>query len=121
MNPVNGSTKTVATVPGHRDWDAYRIAAYNSTGATATSGCASAIPSGITLTATGSKQHGQNVATLSWQGASPVEVFRDGTSLGPVAGSSWSDNALPKGGGSYAYRVCGAPGATCSNTATVTF
>lgn len=99
---------------------AYRIAAYDSTGATAVSGCAAATPTGISLAASGSKQHGQNVATLSWQGASSVEVWRNSRLLGTVSGSSWTDATLPKGGGRYDYQVCSS-NTVCSNTATVTF
>lgn len=99
---------------------AYRVAAYDSSGATSASGCASAVPTGITLSATGSKRQGQNVTDVSWQGSSTVVIYRDRVVVKEGAtGSSWTDTTVPTGGGSYTYRVCST--SACSNEATVAF
>lgn len=55
---------------------------------------------GIALNVSISKVRGSNTATLSWTGAtSGVDVFRNGSFLKSVTGSSTTDN-LGRGGGS---------------------
>ncbi len=103
----------------------YRVVGYDGTGATAASGCTAATASGITLTATSRKSHGQNTVTLRWTGATAaVDVRRDGAVLATTTGgtTSYTDSSLPKGGGSYGYAVCPAGGTDgCSNPVTVAF
>ena len=81
-------------------------------------------PSGITLTASGSKVKGLQKASLAWTGASSsVDIYRDGSRLTTVTGATtYTDNIDRKGGGSYVYQVCNASSTTaCSPTVTVSF
>jgi subtilisin family serine protease len=79
---------------------------------------------GITLSATGYKVKGLQYVDLSWSGSSATsfDIWRDSTNLGPLGGSSYTDDLQAKGGGvTYTYKVCEAGTATCSDLASVTF
>jgi PKD repeat protein len=80
---------------------------------------------GITLSATGYKERGQQKANLEWRGAAStnVDVFRDGTLVATTANdNAYTDHINNVGGGSYTYQVCEAGSTlTCSNEAKVTF
>ena len=78
-------------------------------------------PTGITLSAVGSKVKGLEKVDLSWSGANPVDVYRNGTKIATVSGTTYTDNLNARGTGTYAYQVCAAGTSTCSNTATVVF
>lgn len=78
-----------------------------------------------TFAVTGSsyKVKGSVYVDLSWSGstASSFNVFRDGSQIATVAGSSYTDNTGLKGGGSLTYKVCEAGTSTCTATITVTY
>jgi hypothetical protein len=79
---------------------------------------------GITLSASGFKVKGVKNANLSWSSATSaqVDVYRDGGLIVTTNNDgAHTDNTGQKGGGSYAYQVCEAGTATCSNVATVNF
>jgi subtilisin family serine protease len=83
-----------------------------------------AVPAGITLSATGYKVKGRQHTDLTWSGATgaSIDVFRDGTNLGSTANDgAYTDAIGAKGGGSYTYRVCQAGTSTCSGNVTVSF
>jgi subtilisin family serine protease len=91
------------------------------TGSQSRSVTVTAPSAGITLTVTTSKVRNNTRANLSWSGAgSSVDVFRNGSRLTTVTGSSYSDN-LGKGSGTRTYQVCNAGTTTCSNSVTVTY
>jgi len=80
---------------------------------------------GITLTASAYKVKSLKKVDLAWSGATSelVDIYRNGTR---VAASTANDGAhtdtiTQKGGGSFAYTVCEAGSATCSEPATATF
>jgi len=76
----------------------------------------------ITLTATAYKVQGLQRVDLSWSGATNVSIFRDGTSIVTLSGSSsYTDNINRRGGGSYVYRVCDTGTGACSDNVTVSF
>lgn len=84
------------------------------TGSQARNVTVTAPSTGITLNVSVSKAKGMSTATLSWAGAtSSVDVFKNGSLLKTVSGSSTTDN-LGRGGGSVTYRVCNAGTSTCS-------
>jgi hypothetical protein len=102
----------------------YRVSAYNGAGASAYSDEASATtdPGGaVTLSASGYKRKGVQHVDLSWQDLQNVDVYRDGSLVATVSGSTHTDNIGTKGGGSYDYQVCEAGTSNCSNTANVVF
>lgn len=79
---------------------------------------------GISLSATGYKRQGTQHVDLAWSGAAStnVDVYRDGAVIATIANDgAFTDSIGARGGGSYAYKVCEAGTATCSNEATVTF
>jgi serine protease len=82
-------------------------------------------PAGISLTATGTKLRGSNVANLSWTGGatSTVRILRNNSLLATVANNgSYSNNTGTKGSASFTYQVCEALSSTvCSATVTVTW
>ncbi|MBW3621413.1 MAG: S8 family serine peptidase, partial [Actinobacteria bacterium] len=81
-------------------------------------------PSGIDLTASGSKVKGEKSVDLTWIGATSttVDVFRDGSKVAANEPNNGAyTESLGKGGGTYTYRVCEAGTTVCSNDATVTF
>jgi serine protease len=91
------------------------------TGSQSQSVTVTASSSGITLNVSTSKVRGITTASLSWSGAtSSVDVFRDGSLLKTVSGTSTTDN-LGRGSGSVTYRVCNAGSTTCSNEVPVTY
>ncbi|MGA7616620.1 MAG: PKD domain-containing protein [Thermoanaerobaculia bacterium] len=72
-------------------------------------------PGGITLTATASKVKGVDTADLSWSGTTgSTDVYRDGSVIATVSGTSYSDNTGTKGKASFTYQVCNAGTTTCS-------
>ncbi len=76
---------------------------------------------GIALTVSTSKSRGNTTANLAWTGATgSVDVFRNGSRIATVSGSSYADN-LGKGSGSRTYQVCAAGTTSCSNSVTITF
>ena len=81
--------------------------------------------SGITLSANGYKEKGQQKANMNWSGATSanVDVYRKGEKITTTANDgAYTDNINQRGGGSYDYQVCEAGSTlTCSNVATVTF
>ena len=81
-------------------------------------------PSGVTLTAKGSKVKGVQQVDLRWSSCAwpAVDVYRNGVKVLQTANDGAHLDALKKkGGGSYTYRVCSAGTTTCSNNASVTF
>ena len=106
----------------------YRVSANNGNGS---SGFASANATtddgsssgGLVLSATGSKSKGKHIVTLSWPVAMTVDVYRDGSLVGPpVTGKSFKDSTGQKGGATYEHQVCESGGDTnCSNVTTTIF
>jgi serine protease len=79
-------------------------------------------PSGdFPLQVVGTKTKGVKSAQLTWtySGLGDVDVYRDGAMIATTANTGSYTDVIGKGGGSHTYQVC--DGATCSNTATVTF
>jgi subtilisin family serine protease len=75
------------------------------TGSTSQSVTVTAPSTGITLAVNMTKVRGINYANLSWSGAaSSVDVYRSGTSIATVTGTSYTDN-LGRGGGTRTYQV----------------
>jgi serine protease len=59
---------------------------------------------------------------LSWQGATNVDVHRDGGVIATVpTGRTFTDSTGDRGPASFTYKVCAAGTQTCSNEVTVTF
>ena len=78
----------------------------------------------ITLSAPGYKVKGVQHVDLTWSGtsAASVDIVRDGVVRVTVPnGGTYTDNIGQKGGGDYAYQVCEAGTAVCSNTVNVSF
>ena len=102
---------------------AVRLTVTDANGATGTVTQSITVASGgITLTASGYKVKGVQRADLRWNGATPVDIFRDNAKVATsVGGSSFTDIIGAKGGGSYIYRVCSAGTTTCSSDVTVVF
>lgn len=91
------------------------------TGSQAQSVAVTAPSTGISLSVRMTKVQGSNRANLSWTGAAPsVDVFRNGTRLTTVTGTTYVD-ILGKGSGTRTYQVCNLGTTTCSNSVTVTF
>ncbi len=91
------------------------------TGSQAQNVTVTAPSTGITLNVSTSKVRGVTTATLNWSGAtSSVDVFKNGSFLKTVSGTSTTDN-LGRGGGSVTYRVCNAGTSTCSADVTSTY
>lgn len=82
-----------------------------------------AVPSPITLEATGRKERGVRYADLAWSGiVGTADVYRDGVLIASGVASPWTDDTLGNGGGEAVYKVCEAGGTdACSNPVTVTF
>lgn len=139
VNPVNGSTKDVATISGHRDWEATacpgstlyaalpsiraNVAARTSGGSTATPPTA---PASLTASAAG------GTASLDWtaptsDGGSALtgyQLFRSTAAPVPTTSSPvWSGTATsaqdgpPAGSWYYAVRACNALGCGATTTA----
>lgn len=76
---------------------------------------------GILLSVAMGKVRGMNFANLSWSGAAAtVTVFRNGSAIANVTGTSYTDN-LGRGSGSATYQVCNQGTSTCSNSVTVQY
>lgn len=104
----------------------YRVGGYNASGSSGYSNTASATtPDGLSLTASGYKVKGVQMADLTWSGGSATsfDVYRDGNPIASgVSGKPYTDNIGQKGGGSYLYQVCEAGSLTnCSNIVQVGF
>jgi len=82
-------------------------------------------PSGINLSATGTKVQGRWKADLTWTGVTTnqVDIYRNGTKIATVNNTgSYSDQTNFRGGGSLTYKVCDAAStSTCSSDVTVQF
>jgi PKD repeat protein len=83
-------------------------------------------PSGITLSAVGSKVKGVNTVALSWTVTGTVgttfDVFRNSSLRATVGTKSYTDSTGSKGAATYTYQVCDKlTPSTCSNTVTVVF
>jgi hypothetical protein len=77
----------------------------------------------IALTAHGYKLKGLQTVELAWNAPteSRYDVYRDGAKIATTAASSYTDNLNRKGSDSHGYKVCETAGASCSNTASVSF
>jgi subtilisin family serine protease len=95
------------------------------TGSTSKSVTVSSGPTGgFTLSATGYKVKGTQMADLLWSGATStnVDIFRNGVMVTTTANpGSYTDSIGAKGGGSYTYKACEAGTSTCSNEASISF
>ena len=106
----------------------YRVSANNVNGssefaiADATTDVGSPPPA-LQLSASGYKSKGRHGVNLSWPPAVTVDVYRDGSKVGPpVAGGSFNDFIGQKGGATYEHKVCESGGDTnCSNVTTTIF
>lgn len=79
-------------------------------------------PASIDLSANGFKEKGRWGANLSWSGnAGNVDIFRNGSKIATVSGTSYTDQTNNRGGGSLTYQVCEAGTSTCSNEVTINF
>jgi subtilisin family serine protease len=81
-------------------------------------------PEPFELSATGSRVKGFQQAELTWTGAgsAQVDVYRDGVLVATTANDGAHVDAIGvKGKGVYAYQVCEAGAATCSNPVAVAF
>jgi hypothetical protein len=82
-------------------------------------------PGQITLTATGRKSHGTNVADLVWSGANSnsIDIYRNGVMVATVSNTGVYKDFINSHGGnnSYTYKVCEAGTTNCSNEVTVRF
>lgn len=107
----------------------YRVTAFNPIGAYSPAAQASATtqapppPPSLSLSAAGYKVKGVHHIDLSWSGASPVDVYRDGSQVaGNVSGNHYTDDTGNKGGGAgYTHQVCAAGTSDCSNTTVTNF
>lgn len=78
--------------------------------------------SGFSLSASGSKVKGYDTVNLSWTGESgSVDVYRNGSPIAKVPGTSYTDNTGDRGSASYTYHVCDTGTTTCSDSVTVAF
>ena len=78
----------------------------------------------ISLTVTGYKVKGVQMADLAWSGATSanVDVIRNDSKVATTANDgSHTDNINSRGGGSHTYQVCEAGTSTCSSEVTITF
>ncbi len=78
----------------------------------------------LSLTVSGYKVKGSQMADLSWSGASSsdVDVYRNGSVIATTANDgAYTDTLNSKGGGVYDYQVCEAGTTTCSATYTLVF
>jgi hypothetical protein len=88
-------------------------------------------PGQITLTATGRKLHGRNVADLYWTWtptiSASVDIYRNGVVIATVPNGgnsgSYTDYLFTLRGGNltFTYKVCDHGSMNCSNEATVSF
>jgi hypothetical protein len=121
---VNASGYSNTGLPSGTSFD-YRVAAFNGSGE-AMSGVATGTtdaPPAISLSANGSKDKGAMVISLSWSGASNVDIYRNGSKIATaVSGTTYTDNTGSKGSATWTHQVC-VSGSTsdCSNTTTTVF
>jgi hypothetical protein len=81
-------------------------------------------PPDLWLSAEGETLRNARQVTLTWGGAASaqVDIYRDGKRIAIVANSGAHIDQIPgKASKSYAYQVCEAGSAACSNTVVVTF
>jgi hypothetical protein len=82
-------------------------------------------PGQITLTASGRKDHGRNVADLVWTGANSanIDIYRNGVLIARVSNTGAYTDFINSHGGntSYTYKVCEAGTQNCSSEVTVRF
>lgn len=121
---VNASSYADNGLPADTTFD-YRVAAFNGSGQNysgVASGTTDSAPS-LSLSASGYKVKGVHTIDLNWSGASPVDVYRNGSLIqANVGGSSYTDDTGNKGGGaSYSHQVCAAGTSDCSNTTVTNF
>jgi len=91
------------------------------TGSTTRTATPTAPTTQIVLTVRMTKRNGNNIANLSWTGAtSTVDVFRNNVRFTTVTGTSTTQN-LGKASGTSTYRVCNAGTTTCSSNVTVSY
>jgi len=105
----------------------YRVSAYTQAllvsayaSASATTPAAPPAPE-LSLTAAGYKSRGQYHVSLSWQGASSVNVYRDNVRVATLNGASSYDDTIGKSGGTYTHKVCDTGTGACSNITTTVF
>lgn len=72
----------------------------------------------VTLTAQKRIAKNGTFVDLAWTGSSSVDVFRNGSRIASVTGSSYTDKV--RSSGTYTYKVCDTSTGTCSNEASVT-
>jgi len=77
----------------------------------------------ISITTAGYKDKGRQGVIVEWTGAATVDVYRDGTMVGPnKSGGSYDDFIGQKGGATYEHQVCETGGVTnCSLVTTTIF
>ncbi|MFC3879450.1 S8 family peptidase [Algoriphagus namhaensis] len=77
---------------------------------------------GILLSAEGFKNKGRWGANLTWSGSNgEVDIFRNGSKIATISGTSFTDQTTNRGGGSLTYKVCDTGTSTCSSDVTVNF
>lgn len=116
--------KTAAT--GSAWNDVYGHGLGNACRALGLSTCTSSVtpPQPFELSAEGYRVKGAHHADLTWTGATSaqVDVYRDGVLVATTADDgSFTDAIGTKGRGAFAYQVCEAGTATCSNPVAVAF
>jgi len=102
----------------------YRVSAYTQTqlvsayaGASATTPEAPPTPP-LSLSAEGYKSRGQYHVSLTWNGSSSVNVYRNGTRIATLNNASSYDDTIGKSSGSYTHKVCDTATGACSNVTT---
>ena len=117
---TSGTGQMVSHTYGRAGSYTVTLTATDNAGATAS---ASNAINPISLSARGYKQNGVEKVDLSWNGSSGTsfDVYHNGTKIGTVQTTSYTDNLNRKGSGSYTYKVCASVESTCSNDVSVTF
>jgi len=90
----------------------------DATGSTSQPVTATEPSTGITLTATGYKVRGRQMADLEWDGATGdyVDVYRDGAFVTTTGNDgAYTDDIGQNGSGTHTYQVCEEGTDTCSN------
>lgn len=115
-----GGSLTVSLAPGAHVITASVTDSVGLTASESVSVTVSSTSGSLVLSADGYKVQGLQRVDLSWTGStSSVEVYRDGTKVAIVDGSTYTDLINRRGGGSYRYVV--RSGTTASNEVLVTF
>jgi len=106
----------------------YRVSAYNSNGSSAYASADATTPTAppppaIALSASGYKSKGVAYISLTWTGATSVDVYRNNAKVASaVSGTSYTDNTGSKSAATYTHKVCLVGSTTsCSNTTTTVF